>query len=257
MNSSRSSAALLALLMALHAVLPAAAQDPSERPRYAPYDGKGNNAANPTWNAVGAVMLRYPVSETGYPVPSGEIMAGPSRPSPRAISVAVTNSPYFKTLDPGRATNLVSVVGQYATTDISKSLDSTSTNDNSSQPIPVPPGDPWMSNFTESNGTTAVSPYGTRRSLPFKRSQFVIDAAGVRQQNNSVTGFLDASVVYGTSAGAARKLRTGSGGLLRDDGSRGLPFNEDPALAAEGGGPTAKLFNMSNVAKAVPASRLR
>lgn len=59
-----------------------------------------------------------------------------------------------------------------------------------------------MSNFTESNGTTAVSPYGTRRSLPFKRSQFVIDAAGVRQQNNSVTGFLDASVVYGTSAGA-------------------------------------------------------
>lgn len=59
-----------------------------------------------------------------------------------------------------------------------------------------------MSNFTEANGTTAVSPYGTRRSLHFMRSQFVIDTAGVRQQNNSVTGFLDASVVYGTSAGA-------------------------------------------------------
>ncbi|WIA39468.1 hypothetical protein OEZ86_005567 [Tetradesmus obliquus] len=202
-------------------------------------------------------MLRYPVSKTGYPVPSGEIMAGPSRPSPRAISVAVTSTPYFKTLDPGRATNLVSVVGQYATTDISKSLDSTSASDNASQAIPIPAGDPWMSNFTEANGTTAVSPYGTRRSLHFMRSQFVIDTAGVRQQNNSVTGFLDASVVYGTSAGTVRRLRTGSGGLLRDDGNRGLPFNEDPLLAAEGGGPAAKLANMTNTAKAVPASRLR
>jgi hypothetical protein len=56
-----------------------------------------------------------------------------------------------------------------------------------------------MSNFTD-NGT--ASPYGTRRSLHFKRSQFVLDSAGVRQQINTVTGFLDASVVYGSSAGA-------------------------------------------------------
>lgn len=54
-----------------------------------------------------------------------------------------------------------------------------------------------------------------------------------------------------------QRLRTGSGGLLRDDGNRGLPFNEDPLLAAEGGGPAAKLANMTNTAKAVPASRLR
>jgi hypothetical protein len=41
--------AALAVLVALHAVLPAAAQEPSERPRFAPFDGKGNNVANPTW----------------------------------------------------------------------------------------------------------------------------------------------------------------------------------------------------------------
>jgi hypothetical protein len=56
-------------------------------------------------------------------------------------------------------------------------------------------------------------------------------------------------------AGAARRLRAGSGGLLRDDGNRGLPFNEDPLAAAEGGG--SKLANMSNNVMAAPASRLR
>jgi hypothetical protein len=71
-------------------------------------------------------------------------------------------------------------------------------SDNSSQPIAVPPGDPWMSNFTESGN---VSTFGTRKSLHFHRSQYVIDAAGVRQQKNTVTGFVDASVVYGSSAG--------------------------------------------------------
>lgn len=77
------------------------------------------------------------------------------------------------------------------------------------------------------------------------------------QAQPAVAAAADLATSFPCFTGAARKLRTGSGGLLRDDGSRGLPFNEDPALAAEGGGPTAKLFNMSNVAQAVPASRLR
>ncbi|KAF6254205.1 heme peroxidase [Scenedesmus sp. NREL 46B-D3] len=246
--------ALLLLLLLLHAALPAAAQESQERPRYAPFDGKGNHAANPTWNAAGAPLLRYPINETGYPMPSGQLMAGVDRPSARAISVAVINSPYLKERDKSRATNLMSVVGQYATTDISKAPDSNATTDNSSQPIAVSPGDPWMSNFTESGN---VSPYGTRSSLRFRRSQFVVDSAGVRQQINSVTGFVDASVVYGSSALAARRLRAGSGGLMRDDGQRGLPFNEDPQAAAEGGPAAAKLVNVSNDAKAVPPSRLR
>jgi hypothetical protein len=55
-----------------------------------------------------------------------------------------------------------------------------------------------MTNFTDNS---TASPYGTRKSLHFKRSQFVLDAAGMRQQINSVTGLLDASVVYGSSAG--------------------------------------------------------
>jgi hypothetical protein len=41
--------AVLVMLLALLAVLPAAAQDSPERPRFAPFDGKGNNVANPTW----------------------------------------------------------------------------------------------------------------------------------------------------------------------------------------------------------------
>jgi hypothetical protein len=45
-------------------------------------------------------------------------------------------------------------------------------------------------------------------------------------------------------------------GVLRDDGNRGLPFNEDP-MAADGGGAASKLANMTNSAKSVPGSRLR
>lgn len=66
-------------------------------------------------------------------------------------------------------------------------------------PIPVPRGDPWMSNYT-ANGT--VNPNGSRTVLKFKRSAYVRDAAGVRQQINHVTHFLDASAVYGQSEGA-------------------------------------------------------
>jgi hypothetical protein len=58
------------------------------------------------------------------------------RPSARAISVAVVNSPYIKERDKSRATNLVSVVGQYATTDISKASDINSTTGESlTQPV--------------------------------------------------------------------------------------------------------------------------
>jgi hypothetical protein len=46
--SSRAGA-VLAVLLALHGVLPAAAQESQERPRFSPFDGKGNNVANPTW----------------------------------------------------------------------------------------------------------------------------------------------------------------------------------------------------------------
>jgi hypothetical protein len=57
-------------------------------------------------------------------------------------------------------------------------------------------------------------------------------------------------------AAAARRLRAGVGGLLRDDGQRGLPFNEDPQ-DSNGAAAAGKLANMTNSAKAVPGSRLR
>jgi hypothetical protein len=44
--------------------------------------------------------------------------------------------------------------------------------------------------------------------------------------------------------------------VWRDDGNRGLPFNEDP-MTADGVGAASKLANMTNAAKSVPGSRLR
>jgi hypothetical protein len=47
--STNRAGAVLVVLLALHGVLPAAAQESPERPRFAPFDGKGNNVANLTW----------------------------------------------------------------------------------------------------------------------------------------------------------------------------------------------------------------
>jgi hypothetical protein len=43
--------AVLAVMLALHGALPAAAQQlqATGRPPFAPFDGKGNNLANPAW----------------------------------------------------------------------------------------------------------------------------------------------------------------------------------------------------------------
>lgn len=51
----------------------------------------------------------------------------------------------------------------------------------------------------------------------------------------------------------AARLRTGTAGLLRDDGNRGLPLNT-PDQQQDGG---SSLVNVSNDAMSVPSSRMR
>ncbi len=63
------------------------------------------------------------------------------------------------------------------------------------------------------------------RCIDFKRSQQLrtCDRHPVYEQINSITSFLDASMVYGSDAERAMELRTGSGGLLKEGRSALLP----------------------------------
>lgn len=61
----------------------------------------------------------------------------------------------------------------------------------------------------------------------------------------------DPAAAATVAAATADKLRARTAGLLRDDGRRGLPFNQAPDNAS------APLLNMSNNARVLPPTQLR
>ena len=79
--------------------------------------------------------------------------------------------------------------------------------------------------------------------MDFKRSQQlrVCDPYPIYEQINSITSFVDASMVYGSEEERALELRQRTGGLMRIHGDSGLlPFehmecegeDDEPAFAA-------------------------
>eukprot|EP00210_Caulerpa_lentillifera_P000497 g480.t1 len=103
----------------------------------------------------------------------------------------------------------ISALGQFFDHEFDLRMESTE----EAEPIPVPLCDEKFDNSCFGNAT-----------IPFYRSGYVQNASGARQQINTVTSYLDGSVVYGSSEERALSLRTGvkgrmatSGGLLPDN----------------------------------------
>jgi hypothetical protein len=198
-------------------------------------DGSGNNLVNPTWGSDGVDLVRLSPAAYGDGISS---LAGANRPSARAISNAVSDEGDQDILSSQHLSAMVYAWGQF----IDHDMDLTPTGATESLSITVPKGDP---SFDLLGTGTQVIP--TTRSI--FDSKTGTSTSNPRQQINTITAWLDGSMIYGSDAATAAALRTMSGGLLKTSAGNLLPLNT--GLPVPGG-----LLNMANDSQLVPETQL-
>ncbi len=175
-------------------------------------DGSDNNPLDATINQVGAPLLRAAPADyaDGLSAPGGA-----TRPGAREISNTLFNqtAPVF---DDRHLSNFVWAWGQFLDHDISLTP---GTSPAEPLAITVPTGDPFFD--PASTGT---------QTIDFNRSVYdaTTGVATSRQQINTITGWIDASNVYGSDPTRAAALRTFTGGKLNttaDASGDLLPYN--------------------------------
>lgn len=176
-------------------------------PQWRSIDGSGNNIANPAWGQAGTDYIRVAPASYGDGISTP---AGADRPGARAISNAVSDQQGQSTVSDRLMSAMVYAWGQF----IDHDLDLTLTGTSESLPIPVPVGD---ASFDPASAGAQV--------IPMKRSTFdpVTGATTARQQVNSISAWLDGSMIYGSDAATAVSLRTMQGGLLKTSAGNLLP----------------------------------
>lgn len=195
-------------------------------------DGYGNNLQNPEFNSTGSMLLRVMSNDYADYVSQ---MAGQERPGPRDISNTVANQTESRQNTLGLS-DFVWQWGQFLDHDIdlTDGVFPAEVAD-----IPVPAGDPHF-DPTGVGGTV----------MQFNRSTFDASTGtgpdNPREQTNEITGWIDASNVYGSDANRASALRAndGTGRLKVSDGDL-LPFNTDALPNA--GGSSSNLFLAGDV----------
>ncbi len=166
------------------------------------YDGSGNNLSSSTSGAAGESFLRLAASDYGDGIST---LAGAVRPNARAVSNMLgrqlTPTPSQRNL-----TSMVWQWGQFIDHDIALT-------ETSNEPLVIPVQAPDL-----------LTPF-----IPMSRSNFdpATGTTSPRQQINSASSFIDASMVYGTTLQRANALRTMSDGKLKTSAGNLLPFNTD------------------------------
>lgn len=170
------------------------------------YDGSNNNLANPTWGQTGTNVKRG-LSGAHYGDGLGTMMP---RANPRAVSNAVSGQTPGGL---GNARDLSSMVwqwGQFIDHDFALIDEASGEN----APIGIPAGDPF---FDPGNTGTQV--------MSFTRSIHSGGVMGPREHQNTLTHWIDGSMVYGSDATRAGALRSFSGGKLAVSAGDMLPYN--------------------------------
>lgn len=198
--------------IAITAALMAAAGSIAGGIEWRTIDGSNNNLANPDWGKASGQLVRICPAAYSDGVSA---MNGENRPNPRIVS-GIMNQPDVLFNARG-LTDWVWQWGQFLDHDFSLT---------SAQGTPafieIPQGDPI---FDPNNLGGQV--------IGFRRSNFDpttgTDINNPRNQTNTLTAYLDGSVVYGSTPGRVEWLRTGSGGRMKVN-STGvgdlLPFND-------------------------------
>ena len=196
-------------------------RQPVLEPQIRSIDGSGNNLDNPDMNATHTHLRRYLPADYSDEVST---LAGASRPGAREVSNAVAAQDESKP-NGLQVSDFLWQWGQFLDHDIDLT---DGTDPTESADIPIPVGDPYFD--PDSTGTQVMS---VNRSIYDKSTGTNI--GNPRQQLNEITGWIDASNVYGSDPERATALRTNDGtGQLRTSAGNLLPFNTD-GLANAGG----------------------
>lgn len=171
------------------------------------YDGSRNHLLKPHTNQVGETYERKAPADYGdsYEAPSGS-----DRPNARSVSNAVAAQDVVST-DERQLSAFSWTWGQFLDHDMVL----TPGGDRPDFNVEVPKGDP---HFDPMGGGRAI--------IPLSRSLGKYET-GQREQFNSTSAWIDASMIYGSNLERANALRSFEGGKLKESVNGLLPKNTD------------------------------
>jgi peroxidase len=193
---------LTSLFLASIALLPAQA--------VRTYDGSANNLSHPEWSSANSSLKYW--APNGY-ADSIAAPAGTNRPMARQVSNLIFNQDQ-SVPNPYGISDFGWAFGQFMDHDLSF------VPDEHTEPamIPIPAFDPYFDPNGEGN-----------KMIPMARSAYDLssgtNASNPRRHINEITGWIDASNVYGSDTVSANWLRTFQGGKLKTSSGGFLPYN--------------------------------
>ena len=211
------------LVIALVGFLSSCGSTDNDEP-YRTIDGSGNNKRNPQMNQAEVQLIRLADPDYADGISS---LAGADRPNPRTISNKVNVHPLPGSNlvneqglipNPDSATNFVWLWGQFMDHDITFSEDRAEPAN-----IKIPSGD----DIFDPQSTGTVEMFFNRAMNDPETGSPDKPENGPRQQLNKITGWIDASTVYGSDSKRANALRTSDeSGKLKTSSGNFLPYNE-------------------------------